>query len=482
MDRLTGLEPAGVFEIFDVICDIPHGSGNTSAMLDFLKRFAEERELRYKADEAGNIVIYKDGSKGKETLDPVILQGHMDMVCAKRPDVSHDFLTEPLDLTIEGDDLYAEGTSLGGDDGIAVAFMLAILDDESLVHPPIEAVFTNDEEIGLLGATSLDVSLLKGRRMINIDSENEGIFTCGCAGGSSVDFIMPIKRVRMKGLPVLLSISGLTGGHSGVKIIDNLPNANKLMARLLHEVDDAAVCCLESVYGGEKDNAIPTDATAHIVIDEIDFHTVSKAVEKFEKDIRREYRGIDEGIRVRVEKGTVHKINVLDAESQENVLFFLLHAPYGVRKMSGLVRGLVETSSNLGVVRTGDAEFACTVSVRSSVGSGRRALERELYSLGAKCGGSCRTSGEYPEWEYRPQSALRDTMVSVYTSMYGEEPVIDVIHAGLECGLFAQRIRGFDAVSIGPDVRDVHTPNEKLSISSTRRVWEFLVALLEKLR
>lgn len=481
MDRLKGLNPEKVFDYFDLICDIPHGSGNTAAVLEFLKNFADEHSLKYKTDEAGNIVIFKKASAGFESSAPVILQGHMDMVCAKRSDVSHDFTKDPLDLSVEGDFLYAEGTTLGGDDGIAVAYILAILDDDTLSHPPIEALITNDEEIGLLGAAGLDPSVLQGKRMINLDSEKEGIITCGCAGGGRIDMIMPVNKVRMKGLPVLISISGLLGGHSGEMIIKGRANANKLMARLLNEIDDAAAFCLENIYGGEKDNAIPTEATAHIVIDEDDFHTVSRVIEKFEKDIRREYRGIEENISVGYEKGNVHKLNVLDSGSQDGILFYLLHAPDGVRKMSGQVPGLVETSSNLAVVRTGEKEFACTVSIRSSVGSARKALERQIYSLGLRSGGNCRTTGEYPEWEFKPNSELRNTMKELYREMYGSEPVINVIHAGLECGLFTQKIRGLDAVSIGPDLFNIHTPDEKLSISSTGRVYDFLVKLLEKL-
>ncbi len=482
MDRLKGLEPEKVFDYFDIICDIPHGSNDTAALLAFLVSFAEERGLEYKTDEAGNIVIYKNASPGYEGAAPVILQGHMDMVCAKTADSTHDFSKDPLDLSLEGDDLYAEGTSLGGDDGIAVAYILAILDDDSLAHPPIEALITNNEEIGLLGAIALDPSVLRGRRMINIDSESEGIFTCGCAGGACVDFIRPVKRVRMKGLPVVVSVSGLLGGHSGEKIIKGRPNAVKLLARLLHEIDDEAAFCLESIYGGDKDNAIPVSASAHIVIDEDDFHAVARAAERFEKDVRREYRGIDEGIHVGIEKGNVHKLNVLDAESQDSILFFLFHAPHGVRKMNGLIEGLVETSSNLGVVRTGENEFACTVNIRSSVATARKAMVREIYSLGARSGGNCRTNGEYPEWEYRSRSELRDVMKDLYVELYGKEPVINVIHAGLECGIFAQKIRGFDGVSIGPDIRDIHTAGEKLSISSARRVYEYLTALLARLK
>ena len=482
MDRLTGLQPESVFEFFDTICDIPHGSGNTEQMLAFLEGFAKERELDYKIDAAGNIVIFKGASEGYEKSAPVILQGHMDMVCASDAGVRHDFEHDVLDLGIEGDYLYAEGTSLGGDDGIAVAYMLAVLDDDSLAHPPIEAVFTNDEEVGLLGASAFDAGILSGRRMINLDSEAEGILTCGCAGGSKVNTFLPLNRIRMKGLPVVITISGLQGGHSGEMIGTGRANAGKLMGRFLTELESYAIFCLENVYGGEKDNIIMPECKAHLVLDEEDYEAVSKAAVRFERDLKKEYRGIEEGISVGIEKGNAHKVAVLDQESQDRVIKFLEHVPFGVRKMSSAAEGLVETSSNIGVIRTGETEFACVTSVRSSVQSGRKALELEVISLTTLCGGRTSISGEYPEWEYRTSSSLRDTMTALYKELYGDQPKIEVVHAGLECGIFSQKIRGLDAVSIGPDMKDIHSPNEKLSISSTQRVWNYLTVLLSRLK
>ena len=482
MDRLKGLEPEKVFDFFDIICDIPHGSGNTGALLEYLTRFAKERGLRFRTDNAGNIVIFKNAAPGYENAAPVILQAHMDMVCAKKTGSTHDFSSDPLDLSVEGDMLYAEDTSLGGDDGIGVAYILAVLDDADLKAPAIEAVITNDEEIGLLGAGALDTQDLRGKRLINLDSEDEGILTCGCAGGENVDFIMPITKVKMKGLPVLITVKGLLGGHSGQMITCGRANAIKLLARLLKEIDNETVFCLENIYGGEKSNAIPQEATAHIVIDEDDYHTVARVCEKFEKDVRKEYRGTDEGIRISIDKGNVHKMNVLDADSQDGVLFFLLHAPDGVKKMSGVVPGLAQTSSTLAIVRTGENEFACVDSVRGNLLSGRKALETEICSLGVKSGGNCRVSEEYPEWELKANSPLRTLMKDLYLEMYGKEPEIKAIHAGLECGLFSQKIRGLDAVSIGPDMIAIHTDEEKLSISSAKRVYEYLVAVLERMK
>ncbi len=483
MGVLEGLEPARVFDFFEQISNIPRGSGNTAAMLDYLKNFAQERKLESRADSAGNIVIYAKGTPGYEKSSPVILQGHMDMVCAKRPDVGHDFTKDGLDLTVDGDWLYAEGTSLGGDDGAAVAMMLAVLDDNTIPHPPLECVFTTDEEIGLIGAEKFDCSALKGRTMINLDSEEEGVFTCGCAGGARVDTILAIEKNKLKGLPVLVTIAGLRGGHSGSKIGECRANADKLMGRLLNGLLDIAAYSLESVSGGDKDNAIPYSAKAHLVADEEDYPLIEKYAEKFQRDARAEYAGIDDGITVTVEKGVVHRMDVLTPDSQDRVIRYLMFAPQGVRMMSGTVKGLIETSSNLGIVRTGDKEFAATESVRSSVGASRRALTDEIRALSEMLGGSVHVSGEYPAWEFRQESRLRDLMIRKYREVSGgKEPVIDIIHAGLECGLFAGRIRGLDAVSIGPDMKDIHTSDEKLSISSTARTFELLKAVLEALK
>ncbi len=482
MDLLTGLEPDRVFYFFEAISDIPRGSGNTGAVRQYLIQFAEERGLDVMPDEAGNVLIRKNGSAGYENSPAVILQAHMDMVCVKTSDSDHDFNVDPLDLFLEEDMLYADRTSLGADDGIGVAMILAVLDDESLAHPPIEALFTNDEEIGLLGAAAFDTSVLKGRRMINLDSEKEGELTCGCAGGECLYCVLPVEKIRMKGLPVLITISGLKGGHSGTEISLWRANANKLAGRLLNEIDNAAAFSLESVAGGEKDNAIPTEARIRIVIDEDDFQAVSKAIDGFERAIRREYRGIEDDIRVRAEKGNTHKIDVLDMDSQDKVISLLLCLPDGVLQMSGAVPGMVQTSCNLGVIRTGDSEFACTINSRSSVSSGMAATALMIRSLAEKAGAAVRSGGAYPGWDFRDHSPLRDTMVEVYKEMYGEEPRVCTIHAGLECGLFVSSVRGLDVVSMGCDVMNIHTVSERLSISSTARTWDYLKEILAKLK
>lgn len=481
MGVLDGLKPERVFHFFEELEQIPRGSGNTGAVSEWLCAFAQERSLRNVSDDAGNVVIYADGTEGHEDSETLILQGHMDMVCQKRPSSEHDFTKDPVELVVDGDLVRARDTTLGGDDGIAIAYMLAILDDPSIPHPPLECVFTNDEEVGLLGANAFDCSRLSGRRMINLDSEDEGIFTCGCAGGVRIDTVLPIRRMRMKGMPVLVEISGLLGGHSGQMIDQYRANADKLMGRFLFSLGKRMSYSLESVAGGDKDNAIPSVCKAHIVVDPEDYPIVVTYSEEFEKELRNEYSGIDEGIHLHVEKGNVHKMEVMDLDSQDRVILMMLMTPYGVRKMSGEIEGLVETSANLGIVRSGKEEFACTSSVRSSKLSARKMMEDEIRALSEHLGGSIRLVGAYPAWEFREDSPLRDTMMDVYNEMYGEDPVVNVIHAGLECGLFYQRIADLDAVSIGPDMNDIHTYNESLSISSVERVWNYLLNVLSRL-
>ncbi|MDO4619572.1 MAG: aminoacyl-histidine dipeptidase [Lachnospiraceae bacterium] len=482
MDLLKGLEPDRVFHFFEAVSDIPRSSGKTEAVRDYLLQFAEERSLVCSADEGGNVVIKKAASEGYEEAPAVIMQSHMDMVCVKTADSEHNFDTDALELFVEGDTLYADGTSLGADDGIGMAMTLAVLDDDTLAHPAIEAVFTNDEEIGLLGASAFDASVLQGKRMLNLDSETEGVFTCGCAGGSRVDSIIPVNRMRMKGLPVVITVCGLAGGHSGEAIDTYRPNANKLIGRILYELTNVAAYSLEGVSGGEKDNAIPVEAKARLVIDEEDYPIIITTVEKIEKELKKEFRGIDNGVRVKIEKGNPHKMDVLDMDSQDKIISFLLHTPNGVLQMSGQTPGLVQTSCNLGIVRTGEKEFAATTGTRSSVASGRKSVELAIREISASLGGGVHIYGDYPAWEYRESSPLRDTMTACYRELFGAEPVVQQIHAGLECGLFAEKINGLDAVAIGPTVTDIHTTDEKLSISSVQRSWELIKTVLAALK
>lgn len=478
MSELNTLEPVNVFHYFEEISKIPRGSGNTAAMTKYLMDFAAAKGLSAESDEAGNVIIRKDASAGYEEVPTVILQGHVDMVCAKTPESKHDFTTDPISLIVEGDYLHADGTTLGGDDGIAVAYMLAILDDKAAAHPALECVFTTDEETGLLGANALDFSKLKGRKLINIDSEQEGVLTVGCAGGIRVDNVIPVGRATVKGLPVLVEVRGLKSGHSGDAIDKGRLNANKLLARYLMELDGVAPFSLVDVSGGDKDNAIPAFSRTHFVIDEDDLAAARTFTEEFAAKVRREYAKTDDTFTITLESGHTHKVTALDADSQEKILLFLNQAPDGVFHMSGTTPGLVQTSSNLGIMRTGEKQFVATSLVRSSVLTERDFIADKFENLTRFLGGSVIKRSGYPAWEYKEDSDLRDLMIEVYRAIYEEDPKITMIHGGLECGIFYGKANDIDAVSIGPDIIAIHTPDEKLSISSVERVFDFLLSVL----
>ena len=482
MAFLEGLSPERVFFYFEELAALPHGSGNTAAVSDYLENFAKQHSLDCRRDNFGNVVIFAEGTAGYEASSPVILQGHMDMVCVASESVSHDFGKEGLHLGVEGDEIYAEGTSLGGDDGIAVAYMLAILESDSLPHPPLDCVFTNDEEVGMLGADALDCSILRGRTMINLDSDNEGVITCGCAGGAIVNIILPIRRVVVRGIPLVIRLEGLTGGHSGSMIASGRGSANKLMGRFLFGLKDVAAYCLEAVSGGEKDNAIAVSAKAHLVADAEEVPKIEAFAAKFNEDILEEFSGIESSVCLTVAKGEEKNIQVLDLTDQDKAIALLLHAPQGVRKMSGLFPDTVETSSNIGIVRTTQQEFVVGSLVRSAVRTGKTALEDELKSLAELTGARIHITGDYPEWACRKDSPLQKKMGEIYQRIYGKAPTFVVCHGGLECGIFSNRIEGLDVVSIGPDMKDIHTANERLSVSSSARIWEYLLALLKDLK
>lgn len=478
MPVLDQLEPKAVFSFFERLCAIPHGSGNTRAVSDWLADFARTRGLWYAQDAANNVVIKKPASPGYEAAPPVILQGHIDMVCEKTPDCGKDMAREGLDLAVDGDAIYAKGTTLGGDNGAAVAMMLAALDGGAPAHPPVEAVFTADEETGLLGAAALDASILQGKRLINLDSETEGVFTVSCAGGARANCRVGVTREPFAGATLRLTVRGLRGGHSGVEIDKGRANADKLLGRALYTLrgrTELRLCC---VCGGAADNAIPTEAEAVLVCDE---GAAYGAAEEMERVFAAEYRATDPDIRVCCAPCASGPMP-MSARSTEDVLTFLLCAPNGVCAMSAEIAGLVQTSLNLGVLSTEEDAVRASFSVRSSLDTQKKLLLDTLRCLTERIGGVMDVTGEYPGWAYRADSPLRELMARVFTARYGYAPKIEAIHAGLECGLFAGKIAGLDCVSIGPDMEAVHTPGERLHIASTRRTWEFLVETLRQMR
>jgi dipeptidase D len=408
----------------------------------------------------------------------VIIQGHSDMVCEKDADVTIDMATEGLDVTHDGQYVFAKGTTLGGDDGIAIAFALAILADKSIPHPPLEVVITVDEEIGMLGADAIDLSMLKGRKLLNIDSEEEGIFTVSCAGGCRATLTLDVERRAVYGPCIRLVVDGLQSGHSGAEIHKNRANANKVMGEFMSRIQKIMPLCLTSLVGGAKDNVIPYSCQATLVAMGIHLDRINGIAEQLQAEIREQY---DEP-NASVQAYDVDALggNSLTTESTAKVISLLCAAPNGVQVWSKDIEGLVQTSLNLGVVKLGD-RFNATFSVRSSVNSEKAELFAQLKEMADMFGGTYTKYGEYPAWEYRKDSELRDTMVQVYTDLFGKAPEVIALHAGLECGLFSEKVEGLDCVSIGPQMHDIHTSHERLEIASTERTWNFLLAILKAL-
>ena len=476
--KLAGLEPASVFGFFEEICSIPHGSRNTKAISDYLVAFAQARGLRYVQDEVNNVIIFREGTCGYEDHEPVILQGHMDMVCEKDASCPLDMKVDGLDVTHDGRFVFAKGTTLGGDNGIAVAYALALLDDATIPHPPLEVVITVDEEIGMLGAAAIDLSQLKGRMLLNLDSEDEGVFTVSCAGGATATISLPAERRAVYGPCIRLCVDGLQGGHSGAEIHKNRANANKVMGVFLSRIQALMPLCLTSFAGGSKDNAIPRSCQANVVAMGINLERINGIAETLQSEIREQY---DEP------EATVQAFdldalggNALSTELTSEVIGLLCSAPNGVQAMSEEMPGLVQTSLNMGIAKLGN-DMKMTFSVRSSVNSEKQALLGKLQEQAKFYDAAYSQMGEYPAWEYKPDSKLRSIMVETYERMYGKTPEVLAIHAGLECGLLGEKLPGLDCVSIGPQMQDIHTSREKLDIASTERTWNFLLEVLKAL-
>ena len=476
--KLAGLKPGSVFRYFEEICAIPHGSRNTKAISDYLVAFAKEHNLKYIQDESNNVILFGPGTCGMEDHAPVILQGHMDMVCEKDASCPLDMAVDGLDLMHDDRFVYAKGTTLGGDDGIAVAYALAILEDNTIAHPPLEVIITVDEEIGMLGANTIDLSMLRGRTLVNLDSEEEGIFTVSCAGGATSVISLPVERKAVYGPCVRLTVDGLQGGHSGAEIHKNRANANKVMGEYLSRIQKLMPLCLTSFSGGSKDNAIPRSCQATVVAMGIGIERINDVAAQLQAEIREKY---DEP-QATVQAFDVDALggNSLTTSATSDVISLLCACPNGVQSYSQDIPGLVQTSLNLGIAKLGD-QFTATFSVRSSVNQEKEELIRKLRELTDFYNGSYSQSGTYPAWEFRKDSPLRDTMVRIYQEMFGKEPQVLAIHAGLECGLLGDKLPGLDCVSIGPQMHDIHTSREKLEIASTERTWNFLLEVLKNL-
>ena len=478
--KLENIKPERVFYYFGNVCDVPHGSGDMSGIRRLLKNFAINHNLEYVTDDYDNVIIYKQGTKGYENSEPVILQGHTDMVCQKCDDYDIDFVERGIDAYVDGDFVKARGTTLGADNGIAVAMILAILEDNTISHPPIEAVFTTDEEIGMIGANNLDMSLLKGKRMINIDSEDGDIITVSCAGGSDIIATIPTDRVDSEGDVIKITLKGLIGGHSGIEINSNRVNADILMGRVLNHLRNEQKFSVISVCGGDKSNAIPNYCEAVLVAH--DGVALKEIAEEYLEVIKVEISDREKDFSYCVALDGKDTCRSLSSKVSKTLINILATAPNGVLDMSASVEGLVETSLNLGILETTDDTINLRFSLRSNKASALKALEEKIVAFLNMQNVESVVFGKYLPWEYNENSVLREAYKRIYTEQMGEEPKVEAIHAGLECGVFAAAIDDFDCISIGPFLYDVHTVKERLSISSTEVVYKFILKLLEELR
>lgn len=476
--RLEQMDYKGIFKYFSEISKIPRGSGNEGEISEYLVSFAKSRGLQYNKDEANNIIIIKEATPGYENQPAIMLQGHMDMVCEKRKEGTHDFLKDGIKLLIDGDFLHADGTTLGADNGIAVAYMMSLLSDDNLEHPRIEAVITSDEEVGMNGAKALDLSSLKAEYLINLDSEEEGYLLASCAGGLTGTCTLPLKRVTEEGKRIKISLGGLKGGHSGMDIVHNRTNANKLLARLLFDLRENVSFGLIHMEGGFKDNVIPREASAELVIAPDDYSQVSNRISDIIKTYKKELESSEPDLECVVEDLGDGQCNMLHPVSFEKLLFLMIQIPYGVQVMSSDIDALVESSLNLGIFRLEEEQAVICNSVRSSKSSYKHYVSSRLKYLADFLGGEYIVRSEYPAWEFKRESKLRDHLQKNYKDMYGKEMKVEAIHAGLECGLIAEKMPGIDIVSIGPDMSRVHTIDEKVSISSTVRVYQFLERII----
>lgn len=484
MERiLEGLKPERVLYWFEELSKIPRCSKSEEKVSQWLVNFAKERNLEYVQDEALNVIIRKPGTKGYDNHNYVTLQGHMDMVCEKNLDTKHDFSKDPLKLRIVDDYIYASGTTLGADDGIAVAYQLALLEAEDIPHPPLEMLITSDEETGMGGANNISPDNIKGKTLINIDSEEEGVFLVSCAGGMRDKIKLNInwEEVKEGYLPFKIKLGGLKGGHSGMEIIKERGNANKLMGRFLLDINDTMDFYIYSVNGGAKDNAIPREFVAKVMLKNKDLDEMHEKIRLWNEIFKKEYRVQDANIDITISKISENVEKVFSKTTSGKMITLLNLIPNGVLGMSSEIDNLVETSSNLGVVTTHEDYIEFDSATRSSVETKKQQVHQTAKLVAEMIGAEIITSAPYPAWQYQPESKIRDVFKRVYKEKFNKEPEIAAIHAGLECGLLSEKLKNVDMISFGPNMFDVHTPDEHISISSVNRMWEFLKDVLKEL-
>lgn len=469
MRVLSNLEPYDVFKYFEDICLIPHASGNMEQINKYCIDFAKKHNLEYYTDSLLNVVIKKPASAGYENHPPIILQGHLDMVCEAAPGVEFDFESSPLNLEIDGDFIKSKGTTLGGDDGIAVAMILAILENKNLSHPKIEAVFTTDEETGLFGAQGLDTKVLDASNLINIDSEKMGVLTVSCAGGARADLSLSFSFSKCDMPYYKIKVGGLIGGHSGAEIDKRGLNANKVMGEFLGTLNSYQIAYIN---GGTKDNVITKECECVVATDD----DISKKADLFVKENKNE---TDKDLFIDI--SACSEMPVFSESDSKKAVSLINALPYGVIKMSKDIENLVQTSLNMGIIKTEENCLHISFSVRSSVKDEKQELLDRLNIIAKQIGASFSTHGHYPAWQYKKDSKLRDIMAKTYLDLFDVPVKIEAIHAGLECGMFSEKIKNFDAVSIGPDLYDIHTPDERLSVTSVKNCYKYLTAIMKNL-
>ncbi|MCR5649761.1 MAG: aminoacyl-histidine dipeptidase [Lachnospiraceae bacterium] len=484
MGKLELLEPQKVFSYFEEICAIPRGSGNMDGISSYLESFALKRGLEYIRDGLNNVFIKVPATKGFEAHDPVMLQGHMDMVCEKTSESRHDFKTDGIDVDHMDNEIFARQTTLGADDGVALALILAIIDSKDEVsHPELQCLFTTDEETGMHGVKGFDFSEVSARKVINLDSEDEGVIYVSCAGGLRGTLRVPVKRFDISGVAYNVVISGLHGGHSGDMIDRYYANAIIIMGRLLHFLSTKIGFHIFRMQGGLMDNAIPREANCRMLVSARDSKDFEKLIAEFEKTIKNEFSANEKNLMIYCECLGESTENVLKPRLQNRVIFLMNTVPDGVQNMcmDEKQKGLVKTSLNFGIMRLRDDHFTLEASLRSSVSSEKYALSDKLKFLAEGIGGNYEVNGDYPAWEFNEGSKLMQLSSDVYRKLFGYNPVIKGIHAGLECGVIYHALKPVDVISFGPQINGAHTPKEKLSITSVQKTWDFLTALLKEL-
>lgn len=473
--NIKNIESKEVFKWFEEISKIPRESGHEKEISDFLVEFAKERNFEVYRDSANNVIIKKCGTDWYQNKNAVIIQGHMDMVCEKTKDSKHDFRKDAIELIVEGDILRANNTTLGGDDGIAIAMGLALLDTKNISHPPIEFLATTSEETGMDGALAITGEHLNGKTLINIDSEEEGVFLVSCAGGLNTLTEFEIKRERVKENfeSLKIEISGLKGGHSGIEINKQRANAIKILGRLLYAVKKDI--CLSFIEGGTKHNAIAKNSEAIIITKNAKI--IKNILEELSQKIKNEYKTEDSQMQIKIEKCKDVK-EFITKEISDNIIDFMNLAPNGVLYTSREINGLVQTSANNGVLKEKNGKLIFTISIRSSLESSTEEIASIVEIASKRTNAKFEKVNWYPAWEYDKNSKIKDIALSVYKKVTGKDAKIEAIHAGLECGILKRVLPEVDMISLGPNLYDVHTPSEHLSISSVDRTWKFLKELI----